>query len=405
MKTNKLLLFIISFLLFFASENYILADKSETWIQQLWQKMINDWQNTTKSTSVRLDNGLLKESFSWKWDTDQWVYSTKRTTQYEINKDIIINYSWSETKNVWEYQSRFTTTYNNDNQVIEDLYENWENSNWVGIMKNTIEYSGGKQKWEYDYYWEDNQWILSNKLEYKYKNDLLSESIEFIVFDGQDEKSSRDLYEYNTDGDLTNHINFMWDGESWIENSRELSYYQDGNLTSFIMQWWETNDWVNSFKEELVYLEDGKTDYYQTFNWEENVWVNSSKTIYGYEQNELIQTITSLWNGFIWEYNRKSFKDNSNYVTDNNINSLNELIIYPNPTTKILNLELKNITDNVIDIRIFDINGKLIELKRNISHQNKLSSISLNLENYNPGVYIVIIKTIHQELIQKFVVE
>jgi endonuclease/exonuclease/phosphatase family metal-dependent hydrolase len=80
-------------------------------------------------------------------------------------------------------------------------------------------------------------------------------------------------------------------------------------------------------------------------------------------------------------------------------NNLNKLKIYPNPTNKILNIEIENSTFS--NIELFDIYGKLIQTFE-INNTTK----TINIEHLNLGVYFIQISNnegnkITQKLIKK----
>jgi hypothetical protein len=62
-----------------------------------------------------------------------------------------------------------------------------------------------------------------------------------------------------------------------------------------------------------------------------------------------------------------------------------EIKIYPNPATNILYIQNRNSIEN---IRIYNTQGKLIDIKLNISIINH-NELKLNIENFTSGVYII----------------
>ncbi len=64
---------------------------------------------------------------------------------------------------------------------------------------------------------------------------------------------------------------------------------------------------------------------------------------------------------------------------------LQSVQIYPNPVKNILHLEFHYISD--FNINFYDLNGKLL-WQKNLKDDNH---IAINLKNYNPGIYILVI--------------
>ena len=76
--------------------------------------------------------------------------------------------------------------------------------------------------------------------------------------------------------------------------------------------------------------------------------------------------------------------------------------MYPNPTTNYVNLSFSNASKN-IDIAVFDVLGKQVFSKQKAELID--SSFTLDVSNYNNGLYFVKInsegKTITKKLIKK----
>src|SRR5690606_481013 len=70
---------------------------------------------------------------------------------------------------------------------------------------------------------------------------------------------------------------------------------------------------------------------------------------YGY-----IVAVQSMLGGFDW-YNYWIFKLYPEEMNNNEHNIINNIILYPNPAKNLLNF-----TMNLVDIKIYDLNGKLV---------------------------------------------
>lgn len=80
---------------------------------------------------------------------------------------------------------------------------------------------------------------------------------------------------------------------------------------------------------------------------------------------------------------------------------LDNLKIYPNPTTSILNIEFSTTTIEKVKFDIFDLNGKLIKTvsKENSSQINQ----QINVEDLQAGTYILVINTGKYNSTHKFI--
>ena len=61
----------------------------------------------------------------------------------------------------------------------------------------------------------------------------------------------------------------------------------------------------------------------------------------------------------------------------------NNISIFPNPSTGIINIDLIDNQD-IIEIKIIDLSGKIVYQNKNVLNQNKI-----NLSEYNKGLYFV----------------
>lgn len=63
-----------------------------------------------------------------------------------------------------------------------------------------------------------------------------------------------------------------------------------------------------------------------------------------------------------------------------------QIFIYPNPTSSLVTIECKDLKQ----VSVFDLEGKKILTKVNIDESDK---VSVNLENYPSGVYLIEVRT------------
>ena len=62
--------------------------------------------------------------------------------------------------------------------------------------------------------------------------------------------------------------------------------------------------------------------------------------------------------------------------------------IYPNPATDIINVKVNTLTNDVINYSLTDISGRIIE-----TGENYKSTFSVNISDYNMGVYLLKLST------------
>ena len=72
-----------------------------------------------------------------------------------------------------------------------------------------------------------------------------------------------------------------------------------------------------------------------------------------------------------------------------------EEIIYPNPTTGMVNIEVNLPVQSVLNASIMDLNGKKLgEIYNQITRDGK-NTIQLNLQNYPNGTYFIALNAIN----------
>jgi hypothetical protein len=74
------------------------------------------------------------------------------------------------------------------------------------------------------------------------------------------------------------------------------------------------------------------------------------------------------------------------------------LLIYPNPTSNLLNIHGLNWKGKTIDIQIFDMNAKLLYQEKQFLEEN---DFTINVKSFPMGAYTLFIKTSHEYLYEK----
>jgi hypothetical protein len=82
--------------------------------------------------------------------------------------------------------------------------------------------------------------------------------------------------------------------------------------------------------------------------------------------------------------------------------SINNILLYPNPTKSLLNVSLKDTNESLAKITIYDMIGKTIQTVSG----NSLQQIAINVGNLSTGVYMIEITTdSNLKQTRKFIVE
>jgi hypothetical protein len=83
---------------------------------------------------------------------------------------------------------------------------------------------------------------------------------------------------------------------------------------------------------------------------------------------------------------------------------VNNLLVYPNPTRGILNVEFDNIDNKISSLSIVNILGDII-YNENIENKTSKYSIKIDLSKYANGIYFVKLKTEDRYLSKKIILQ
>lgn len=76
--------------------------------------------------------------------------------------------------------------------------------------------------------------------------------------------------------------------------------------------------------------------------------------------------------------------DASVFIMPVNFNA--DISVYPNPTTSYVNIQINGLKDNLLNLEIFDVNGRMMANQNNITGEQ---IVTINTEEFNPGVYLL----------------
>jgi len=103
----------------------------------------------------------------------------------------------------------------------------------------------------------------------------------------------------------------------------------------------------------------------------------------------MVQTFTSTGNILTQGFQQP--EDLSVGIPQSEI-SLNDYLIYPNPTSGTFTLEFNSASENPVTIKLFNLVGQEI-LTNNFSASSGINKISLDISNLSQGIYMLEINT------------
>lgn len=232
--------------------------------------------------------------------------------------DSIVFYDW-DYENGFQRNVKFVYEYDNKkNKVLELIYS--ENTGYgIEDAGYKIEYGYDSNnnltsKEEYDYYYGGLSWEEKRKLRREYDDNnnitLYEYSGDWWNLDEETNIEYKISYEYDSSNRIISKIKSKfseWDGDWMLQTKMVYEYNAQGKITlqtAYVYyEWDEEHPWLEDYKTVYSYengnliLEEGfKFQYYDGEVWEED-----TKTNYAYDSNNnLIMEETYYWNGEKW---------------------------------------------------------------------------------------------------------
>ena len=330
------------------------------------QSIYSDWENglwvyeykDVREYDTNVSDRLLSRQ-RLQWSNDTWIENVKWEYQYDANGNEILYQYFTYSENTQSYQlySKFEKTYNENNEKIEEV-------SYTGCLASC--YLSSKTEYYYDngnlinykYYNSQNGWSLKLEYEREYDdNGNMTKNLRSVVVNEVLVPEELNLYQYDNYGNQ-----ILRDRTGYSTTTNTIRYTQVWEWEydqNFLLSYSIDMDWLIGDNESYEY----KTEY-----------TTQSET-----ETDLVRVgITSEYDSVSDEWNTltdEQFKSYYNYVklsSLSNISSqLNDVTIYPNPTTSIVTLQ----GGKQYDIEVYDMAGnKVMALTGNTIDMSHLSS-------------------------------
>jgi hypothetical protein len=337
---------------------------------KLINKIIYLWNNTSWINDIKISyfyNSLndFQTILTYSWHNNTWQDSLKEEYTYLNNllsEKILYSYQY----NNWEFLSKYEYSYDNNNNLSLETYYYWDNTNWVNSTKKEYAYDVNNNLISVIYYDYIFSWAPRTKKEYIYDN--YNNLITDITYNWITtwEYLWKNVYTYDTNGDQMQQIEYTWDTQAstWTPKQKRDRLF-DNNYTF--------NDLVLPFTSLAdVSIFTHKIDNEIAYSWNDNSnnWINSYKTEYFYSQ----------------------------YTSDDiNENQSNIILVYPNPTSDFIYIDLPDLIDSDVLFEIYDMMGHKV-MSSTIN-----SDTSLDISHLATGIYVYNLKTINARYNNKIV--
>ncbi len=324
-------------------------------IDYQWDDTANNWMENQRIENIYVDGQLVENvEYIWIETTQQWIgYKEAYVYDTKGNTTITTFYDWDSDTQTWQNESKIETFYDANNNITSKLEYQWHSSQqWTEIIMSEYTYNLEGQLILFIRYLKNNDiWVTIRKIEYEYDN--MGNQILIAEYDTWDEATQQWIgynkkeFTFDSNNNRTIRIEYDWDTDN---------------------QQWQPKEKINSDFGELAVGDLIMPPYFHSvfayFNF-------SNNQIYEevYDWDESNQT---------WTLIRKSDYHYSSVITTvENINA-NQLHIFPNPTSDLVNFDLENPTSATITIH--DAQGKHIGTQH-------LKDKQLAVGHLNSGVY------------------
>ncbi|MCD4745112.1 MAG: T9SS type A sorting domain-containing protein [Bacteroidales bacterium] len=209
--------------------------------------------------------------------------------------------------------------------ITTDLPDNWEKIKKAINIKNPIDVSGDKivkTLTEKDGFvvlevlymqWENGDWVNEMKMENTYdNNEFLIEIIIYIWVENTWVKAMKMEYTNSASGQPMESFWYLWNSqtEEWdLIGKDTYTYDGNGNLIELLSQTWLEEQWVNSHKLLFTYDGNGYMIELLELDWDflNQVWENFDIHYYTYDNNLLMEELKQLWWQGAWENEYNTF--------------------------------------------------------------------------------------------------
>lgn len=327
------------------------------------------------------------------WTNNAWVDTLKTTAAYDSNGHLtsLTSQSWKQETNTWVNTAIIAYTLNSDGTIKEMLIQAWngDNNTWIDVSKTLFTYSVSKKILTQTTQIAGIDFV---KISYTYDtNDMLTTQLVEALFPLQT-NSEQTNYTYNADGTENQQVVQTWTGQ-WVNSVRSTNTYNPPKkLASTLKEMWQNEAWVNSSRTTLTYnAKDSIAESLEEI-WANNAWVNSMKDTYSYNDNGgLLMLVTQEWNSGSsqWENKTRLTYDYSTGINPVELSAKGS-VVYPNPFEDQITIESSSLDEH--GIQVYNAVGQLIN-----SLKTNGTITKLDLAGLKKGVYLMKIKTAHQE--------
>jgi len=291
------------------------------------------WENSTYITDF--NNSSCEEVYSLveKWDSLASIWDTSQQDYYsyygsgKLNQDSV--QLWNTPATGWNNNSLLTYSYDGSNYLINETIKTWTSSWQNSTQTDYVNNADGTPHTSYLLHWSGSVW----------------DSLEM------------QKYIYNTPGQLDTELVYNRISGVWQNTGRNYYIYTSGHATGVTQTWsGTTNSWQNAVLQNW-FPDMPLPDSAKNANWNTtaSVWDTVSRIVFTYAA--------------------------CTPAAVKQINAVDPLAIYPNPTTG--HFTVTGLTQGQ-SVEIYNYTGQRIEHRMADNH-----AMDFNIASYASGMYLV----------------
>jgi hypothetical protein len=209
----------------------------------------------------------------------------------------------------WQNKTKHTYHYDAELNLLSDLTETWNGSQWINSWQESNTYENGNLMTHISETWNNSEWNNKWKSSYTYGD---SGSVLTQIDQSGSGKIwtnfERLSYSYNADGTMAVKTSERWASDQWNPNYK-YSYHWDSrkNLILLLIEAGKDGGWINSYRN--IHNFDADNNNISSYNekWENDNWVYSSMDTTSFNSNnKKVEDIHKVWENGAWKNDRRA---------------------------------------------------------------------------------------------------
>ena len=361
-----------------------------------WDEESNSWQQISNTTYTYDGAGRISEEIATEAETD--VYLTRNFYSYDEygNTTEENSYVWNSDRWVPVNGERLIYSYANGffEEIIEQKIENgmWTNQTKTEYSYNYLDFPVGVRTC----HWDGNEWQLYSRcILIKWANWPKRKMANYTLQYWQENNwVNAERYSTQHNGDNYTATTEIWENDQWVYTTKE-TYLRDEMHEELILENWIGEGWQNSEKYDATFDNYGNTTGIKYSSWEETHWEVETAYTFDLICNELrdvTEMIVRYWDPSLIVQTNVSkyvFSNFLRFTTDvPEITELHNVKVFPNPVGSNFTIQIEDNQITSYQVNMVNLAGQTI-----FSNTFSDSSVSVNAEDFTPGMYLLNIKS------------